>query len=181
MMTLWILAVAFFRIGLLTIGGGMAMLPLMQAEMLAQGWMTEVEFLDILGVAEMTPGPMAVNTATFVGYRVSGIAGSAVATTALCLPSLLCVCLLGFLWTRNRNHPLAGRVMTILRPVVSGLILAVALVLLNGCLFPRGAAVGFDSRALLIAGAVCCASAGLKANPVMILAVGTVAGMLLYA
>jgi len=183
MSALLALAVAFSRIGLLTIGGGMAMLPLMQAEMTARGWLSEREFIDILGIAEMTPGPMAVNTATFVGYRVSGVGGAAVATAALCLPSLLCVCVLGFLWTRNRNHPLANRIMAILRPLVAGLILAVALNLLRVCLWPSGLSLptGVDWRALLVAAGVCGVSAGTKVHPVLVLTTGTLAGALLYA
>lgn len=178
-----LLIAAFFKIGLLTIGGGMAMLPLIQAEMTAHGWLTEQEFLNILGVAEMTPGPMAVNTATFVGYRVAGIAGSVAATVALCLPSLLCVCALGFLWRRNRNHPLATRILSILRPIIAGLILAVTLVLLRVCLWPTGNTLpaGIDWRALLVAGGVCGISIGFKIHPVLVLGVGTVTGAMLYA
>ncbi len=130
------LAAVFFKIGLFTIGGGLAMLPLIRGEMLACGWMTEAEFLDILAVAEMTPGPMAVNTATFVGYRLGGVAGALTATLALALPSLLTVCLLGALWRRHRKDPASVRILAVARPVIAGLVLAAALGLFAACVFP---------------------------------------------
>ncbi len=64
------LAYTFFKIGLLTVGGGLAMIPIIQHEMVRRGWLDNQQFLDILGIAQMTPGPISVNTATFVGYRV---------------------------------------------------------------------------------------------------------------
>ena len=67
----------FFKIGLFTFGGGYAMLPLMEAEIIArQGWLTHPEFIDIIAVAEATPGPVAINSATYVGFQVAGIPGS---------------------------------------------------------------------------------------------------------
>ncbi len=73
----------FFKIGLFTIGGGYAMLAIIQEEIIRHGWMTSAEFVDIVGVAEMTPGPIAVNAATFVGYRSAGVAGALIATAAV--------------------------------------------------------------------------------------------------
>lgn len=139
------LAYAFFKIGLLTVGGGLAMIPIIQHEMVSRGWLNSQQFLDILGIAEMTPGPMAVNTATFVGYRVMGavypqalwvaFAGSLVATLAVCSPSLICINLLGRFWVRNRNHPCMAKVFDILRPVVTGLVATAALLLAVNCLW----------------------------------------------
>jgi len=127
------LAYVFMKIGLLTIGGGLAMIPIVQHEMISRGWLTHQQFLDILGVSQMTPGPLAVNTATFVGYRVTALthpeAGFLVATVgalcctfAVCLPSLLCVNLLGRYWTTHRNHPCLRCIFNLLRPVVTGLV-----------------------------------------------------------
>lgn len=139
------LAYAFFKIGLLTVGGGLAMIPIVQHEMVSRGWLNNQQFLDILGIAEMTPGPMAVNTATFVGYRVMGaayphsvwiaVAGALVGTLAVCSPSLICINLLGRFWARNRNHPCMARVFDILRPVVTGLVATAALLLVANCLW----------------------------------------------
>ena len=73
----------FFKIGLLTIGGGYAMLPLIQKELISRGWLSAREFVDIVAIAEMTPGPIAINAATFVGYRLDGVLGSIAATTSI--------------------------------------------------------------------------------------------------
>ena len=89
---------SFFKIGLFTLGGGLAIVSLVQQEMLARGWLTNAEFLDILGIAQMTPGPIGVNTATFVGYRVAEMQGnlwwaaalvSLFATLSVTLPSVI--------------------------------------------------------------------------------------------
>ena len=81
----------FFRIGFFTVGGGYAMLPLMQQEIELNQWITQQEFIDIIAIAEMTPGPISINAATFIGYRVAGVFGSIVTTTAIILPSLLII------------------------------------------------------------------------------------------
>jgi len=139
------LACVFFKIGLLTIGGGLAMLPIIQHEMVSRGWLTNQQFLDIYGIAEMTPGPIAVNCATFVGYRtidgqIPGIfwfavLGAATATISVCLPSFFCVNVFGSFWEKHRDHPAMVRIFAILRPVVSGLVAAAAVSLCLNCLW----------------------------------------------
>jgi chromate transporter len=75
MATLLSLFGVFLRIGVVTVGGGYAMLPLIRSELVRRGWMDDAMFLDILAIAEMTPGPIAINSATFVGLRVGGAGG----------------------------------------------------------------------------------------------------------
>ena len=80
----------FFKIGLLGFGGGYAMLSLIQFEVVDHfGWMTITQFSDMLAISQMTPGPVSINTATYVGYEVAGIPGAVMATISLCLPSVL--------------------------------------------------------------------------------------------
>lgn len=86
---MWLVFLTFFRIGLFTIGGGYAMIPLMEKEIVAYSWLTQAEFLDIVAIAEMTPGPIAINAATFVGYKLYGIAGASLATFGVVAPSLI--------------------------------------------------------------------------------------------
>ena len=139
------LAYAFFKIGILTVGGGLAMIPIIQHEMVRRGWLDNQQFLDILGIAQMTPGPMSVNTATFVGYRVIGaaypgsvwiaVAGALVGTLAVCAPSLTCINLFGTFWSKNRNHPCMVRVFDILRPLVTGLVITAAVFLVLNALW----------------------------------------------
>lgn len=85
-----VMFLTFFRIGLLTFGGGYAMIPLMEKEIIStHGWLTQAEFLDIVAVAEMTPGPISINAATFVGFKVAGVGGAALATLGVVAPSLI--------------------------------------------------------------------------------------------
>jgi len=88
----WSLFFVFFRIGLFTFGGGYAMLPLIQREIVEKKkWMTDIEIMDVLIISESTPGPVSINTATYVGYRVGGFFGSLIATLSLVLPSFIII------------------------------------------------------------------------------------------
>jgi len=190
------LSYAFFKIGLLTVGGGLAMIPIIQHEMVSRGWLDNRQFLDILGIAQMTPGPMSVNTATFVGYRVLSVAypgsvwlavaGALVGTLAVCAPSLLCVNLLGAFWNRNRAHPCMRRVFDILRPLVTGLVLNAAALLVMNCVwgdrFRDLLERVPDVRALALVAAAFALTAFTKVSPVYVLlggaAIGVVLGLL---
>lgn len=99
------LAWVFFKIGLFTFGGGYAMVPLIEREVVeGKKWMDENEVLDILAIAESTPGPISVNTATFVGYRKAGILGSAIATLALALPSVVIICVISLFLNQFKEN-----------------------------------------------------------------------------
>ena len=92
------LFLTFFKIGAFTFGGGYAMIPLIQREIVKKhGWMTDEDMLDIFAIAESTPGPIAINSATFVGWRVAGFWGATLATTGVVLPSFVIILLISFL------------------------------------------------------------------------------------
>jgi len=171
------LAMVFCKIGLLTLGGGMAMLPVMQQELESRGWITHQQFLNILGIAEITPGPLAINTATYVGYQVGGVPGGLVATLAVCLPSFLIIMVIHRSWQRYRQHPLGERIFGTIRPVVTALILVAGVRLSYACLWTNGIAMPLP--AWLLAVAVFAASLLIRCNPVWILLAGTLAGSLL--
>ena len=98
MKKLWQIFVTFFKIGAFTFGGGYAMIPLIQREAVDhRKWVTEDDILDIVAIAESTPGPIAINSATFVGYRAAGVLGSAAATFGVVLPSFVLILLLSFI------------------------------------------------------------------------------------
>ena len=118
---------SFFRIGLFSFGGGYAMIPLIQSEITQHGWLTAAQFADILAIAEMTPGPIAVNSATYVGYKTAGIIGSLCATAGVTMPSLLLVLLVAGIFRKYQNHPLNTMIFYGIRPVVVGLIVSAAL------------------------------------------------------
>ena len=91
------LFLTFFKIGAFTFGGGYAMIPLIQREIVEKhGWMNDEDILDIFAIAESTPGPIAINSATFVGYRAAGVLGSVCATLGVVLPSFVIILLLSF-------------------------------------------------------------------------------------
>ena len=129
----------FFKIGILTIGGGLAMIPVIQQEMERLGWLSSQQFLDILGIAQMTPGAISVNAATFTGFRVMAdtypgqlwvaCLGALAGTIAVCSPSFLCINIAGQVWSRYRNHDCMISVFSILRPLITGLIITAALFL----------------------------------------------------
>jgi len=127
MSTMLELFTAFFRIGLFSFGGGYAMIPLIQSEIERHGWLSASQFADIIAVAEMTPGPIAINSATYVGYQTAGVAGGLIATTGVVMPSLILVLLVARLIGGFQKHPLNTAVFYGIRPVVVGLILSAAL------------------------------------------------------
>lgn len=96
----------FFKIGLFSFGGGLAMLPLMELEVVSRTWITAKEFYNIVAVAQVTPGAIAVNLATFVGQRVGGIPGSICATIGLSLPSFILMFLLYKILIKFKEHPI---------------------------------------------------------------------------
>lgn len=94
---LWEIFITFFKIGAFTFGGGFAMIPLIQNEAVEKNkWITDDDILEIVAIAESTPGPVAINAATFVGYRVCGVVGSVAATLGVVLPSFVIILLLSF-------------------------------------------------------------------------------------
>ena len=185
------LAYVFFKVGILTVGGGLAMIPIIQHEMVSRGWLDNQQFLDILGIAQMTPGPMSVNTATFVGYRLIGAAhpgaiwlavvGALVGTVAVCAPSLVCVNLFGAFWRRNRNHPCMARVFGILRPLVTGLVAVAAILLVRPALGESGDVASLDLLGVGFVAVTFALTAFSKISPVYVLLGGAFAGVLLGA
>ncbi|MBM4403198.1 MAG: chromate transporter [Candidatus Cloacimonetes bacterium] len=127
-MTLLIMLAVFTKIGLFSVGGGYAILAMIKQEVvLNYGWLTEAEFFDIVAVSQMTPGPIAINAATFIGYQKSGIAGAVVCTLGVILPSLLLMLLITLSYVKLRHKPWFNRIFYRLRPLAIGLIAAAAI------------------------------------------------------
>ena len=120
----------FFKIGLFTFGGGYAMIPLVKEVVLKYGWLTEEGFYNFIGVCESTPGPIAINMATFVGAEQGGILGSVVATLGVVLPSFIIILLVASLLKRFIKNKYVQAFLKGVKPVVLGLILSTGLVLL---------------------------------------------------
>ena len=117
------LFLSFFQMGLFGFGGGYAVLPLIKEQVVIQHpWLTMSEFTDLITISQMTPGPIAINAATFVGLRVAGVSGALAATVGCMLPSCVLVTLLARLYLRYRKLSLLQGVLTSLRPAVVAMI-----------------------------------------------------------
>ena len=191
------LFLTFFLIGMFTFGGGYAMLSLIQAEVVVKhAWLSESMFADIVAISQMTPGPIGINCATYVGYDVlatsgaghlMGIVGSLTATLAIMLPSFIIVLLLVRFYNRVKGSPMFEGVMSVIRPAVVGLIGAAAIVLMfkvdwNG-LVPSLQVVeeNFpDWKSWFLFAAAFVASFKFKVNPILLIVLSGVMGLLLY-
>lgn len=132
---------SFLQVGLFSIGGGYAAMPLIQNEVvLNHGWLTMSEFTDLITIAEMTPGPIAVNSATFVGIRIAGLPGAIVATLGCIFPSMILVSVLSFVYYRYKSVSTLQSVLASLRPAVVALIAAAGLSIWQTAVFWDGAA-----------------------------------------
>lgn len=122
MVSLFQLFTVFAKIGAFTIGGGYAMIPLIQAEMTRRGWLSEDELPDIVALAQSAPGVLAVNMSIFTGYRLRGLKGSVVATVGSVLPSFLAILLIAMFMSNFQDNPVVVRIFKGIRPVVVSLI-----------------------------------------------------------
>lgn len=130
------LLIEFFQIGLFSIGGGYAMLPLIQEKVIEKNaWITMTEFADLLAISQMTPGPIGINAATFVGIKTAGLFGGFVATAGCILPSLLIVLILARLYSKYGNAPVIQGAFRGIRPVVVALIATAGISIINLAIF----------------------------------------------
>ena len=130
------LFLSFLQVGLFSIGGGYATMPLIQSQVVDQyGWLTMNEFTDLITIAEMTPGPIAVNSATFVGIRIAGVPGALAATFGCILPSMVIVSILAFIYYRYQKLSALQSVLQSLRPAVVALIASAGLSILQTVVF----------------------------------------------
>lgn len=173
-MIYWQLFLAFLQIGAFSFGGGYAAMPLIQAQVVdGYHWLSPGEFTNLVTIAEMTPGPIAVNAATFVGNQTAGIPGALAATCGVILPSCIFVTILAWLYTRYRKLSLMQGILKSLRPAVIGMILTAGITILIPTLFSSGT-IGFyggnpDLRALLLFLAAFSVLRTRKCNPIVIM------------
>ena len=119
---------SFFKIGAVAFGGGYAMIPLICGEVVnVRGWLDMAEFVDVIAISQGTPGPIAINSATYVGFKVAGVPGSAVATLGVVLPPFIIMMILGRLFLKYKEVPVVKDMLSGIRPVVVALILCAAL------------------------------------------------------
>ena len=161
---------SFFKIGLLSIGGGYAAMPIIQNQVIdIHHWLTMTQFTDIITIAEMTPGPIAVNSATFVGIRITGPLGAVIATLGCITPSLLIVSLLAYIYYRYKNVSALQSVLASLRPAVVALIAGAGLSIFKLVVFQGNVAAlaSVNWAGVLIFVAAFVALRTFKINPIL--------------
>jgi chromate transporter len=173
----------YLKIGLFNFGGGYAMLSLIQDEVVDKhGWITMQEFTDIVAVSQMTPGPIGINSATYVGYTSAlnagyppemAVLGSCTATLAVCLPSFILILIISYYFARFRENKYVEAAFLGLRPATVGLIAAAALLLMNGENF-------IDYKSFLIFGLTFLFTWKFKVHPILTITLAGLAGLLLY-
>ena len=146
------LFLSFLQIGALSFGGGYASMPLIEAQIVTgHGWLTMTEFSDLVTIAEMTPGPIAVNAATFVGTKVAGVLGALVATAGCILPACVLVTLIARLYLKYRNLTVLQSVLGSLRPAVVAMIASAVLTILMNAFWGSRTVVLANTNYVMVA------------------------------
>ena len=166
---------SYLKIGLFGFGGGYAMLSLIRHEVVEKhSWMTGGEFTDIVAISQITPGPIGINTATYIGYTATGnVWGSILATIAVCLPSFVIFLCIARAYAKFKSNRYIEGAFSILRPVTVGLIAAVVLLLLNSENF-----TGWLSVLIFSAGFVL--TKFLKLHPILLIISAGIVGIIVY-
>lgn len=179
------LFLAFFKIGLFSFGGGYAAFPLIQSQIAEKNhWLEMSQFADLITIAEMTPGPIAVNSATFVGQQIAGFPGSVICTLGCVLPSLIIVLLLSWLYMKFRNLNTVQGVLTGLRPAIVAMISSAGLSLLVLALFNSSLTQIVLTDFRIVEGILFIVSLILlrkfKVNPIIIIFASGIIGTIVY-
>lgn len=185
------LFLTFLLIGAVSFGGGYGMISLVREQVLAHGWLTESEFLDMIAVSESTPGPLAINMATFIGSSQAGFPGALVATLGVVLPAFLIILLIAAVLKNLLRYRGVEAFLSGVRPTVVGLILGTAVVLGLATLFSLGSlrdtsGVTHDAGAFLILFCLLALDAasrtwrGRAIAPILLILLSAVLGMLVY-
>ena len=176
---------SFFQIGLFSVGGGYAAMPLIQHQVVElNNWLTMQEFVDIITISQMTPGPIAINSATFVGIQIAGLPGAIVATLGCVFPSCVIVLTLAWVYFRYRNLSVVQGVLGGLRPAVVAMIASAGLSILILCLWDSGnISLSLSSIDWIGAFLFVCALFALrkwKLSPIYVMLGAGVLGLILY-
>ncbi|MEG1971802.1 MAG: chromate transporter [Oscillospiraceae bacterium] len=179
------LFISFFKIGAMAFGGGLAAISLIQNEIVINnGWISLTEFTDLVTIAEMTPGPIAINAATFVGMRIAGFKGALAATMGCIVPSCIIVSILAFIYFKYKNMAVMQGILKGIRPAVAAMIASAGITILVLALFGEG---GFkpalESVNLVAGGLFVLALAGLrkfKLSPILIIFLSGAIGGMIY-
>ena len=173
-MTYFNLFLVFFKVGLFSFGGGYAILPLMQHEVVdVNKWISFQEFMDIVAVSQITPGPISINLATHTGYRIGGVIGSTIATSSVILPSIIIMVIIVVFLKKFSKMLVVQRIFKALRITVVGLILAAGIALFVKENF-------IDYKSYIIFASVLIGGLVFKIGSITLVILSGVAGAILY-
>ena len=171
--------IAYLKIGLFGFGGGYAMLSLIQREVVDSGWISSQLFTDIVAISQMTPGPIGINSATYIGYALTGsILGSIVATITVVAPPSAPILFAGHYINRHKDSPYIKGAFMGLRPVVVGLIASAALLLMNSENFGANQSELFKTIPICIASF--CIVYFTKIRPIFVIILAAITGLLIF-
>lgn len=183
------LMLTFMKIGLFSFGGGYGMIPLVQQEVVGHGWLDAETLYQYIGICESTPGPIAVNMATFVGSSQAGFWGALCATFGVVLPSFVVILLIAAVLKNFRENRYVGAALAGIRPVIAGMIAATGLYICLGCLiqnFDQLAQMHVDFRQAVIV-MLLCAAVGIyckilkkEFSPILLIIFSAVCGIAVY-
>ncbi|MEH7254215.1 chromate transporter [Neobacillus niacini] len=174
------LFLSFLMIGFISFGGGYAMIPVIEMEVTKNGWLNTEEFTNVIAISGMSPGPIATNTAIFVGYEIAGLSGAVVSALGMVLPSLSLILIIAAFFYKMNKHPLTKAAFYGLRPIITGLIVyaAINFAVSNGVI----GAISFTTISLLLIFLLSLFSLiRYKMHPVLVILLSGIIGVLLYA
>jgi len=178
-MLLWQLFLSFLKIGFSSFGGGYAVIPMIQYESSRYGWLTDTQFQSTVSLAGMSPGPIATNSATLIGYETAGLTGAIVATTGIVLPSLVVVIVIAAFFYRIHSNMWVKSSFYGLRPIITGLIAYAAIHF--GLSNHAEVAMSWTTLATLLIGvAAFWAIVKYKLHPLMVIAGSAIIGIVLF-
>ncbi|MDQ2086294.1 chromate transporter [Herbivorax sp. ANBcel31] len=184
----------FFTIGLFSFGGGYAMISIIQAEMESHGWLSATEFADIIAVSQMTPGPIATNTATYAGMSTSGILGAITSTIGVSLPSFIIMIVIAHYFAQFKENQIIKWILKGIRPVTIGLIFSAVVFLAQASILkentqlqnifdffnPRTIMSQFDIRSTIIFILIFISCLKFKLHPILVVLASALMGIIIF-
>ena len=183
------LFLTFLKIGAVSFGGGYAMISLVKEEVLSHAWLTESEFINFIAVAESTPGPIAINMATFIGSSQAGILGAFFATLGVILPSFIIILIIASVFNNLLKYAGVNWALDGIKPIIASLILSTALSLILTCVLGTdkfNGTISFDYKSIIIFGVVVATFLAYKklkkknVSPIILIIISAILGVILY-
>lgn len=186
-MIYWDLFLGFLKVGLFSFGGAYGAIPVIREVVMANNWVSEETFAYLLAISESTPGPIMVNTATYIGNVVGGIWGAALATLTVCLPAFIIILLLSMILKNFLKNQYVVAVLDGIKPCIIGIILATGLHMIVENCISEGLSIASNWQTFVIMGIILLASFGYKKwkkkaiSPILMILVAAASGIILYS